>query len=406
MKILFITGDSNPFNPYRGSNIRSFYLAKSIGRIGELDIICFNSPTEESLRLKQHINFNNIYFIQRKESLPSRFRMFINNNSLGFKIYRLFQLLFKKDPFYGINITVKVEIQEIIKNGDYDIILVQRIETAIMANLEKYPNLLVDVDDHPIQSISGRYLNKNLILRHIAKYKIGKSYNRYRQCIPAIFLSNKKQVQYRNEFFLPNLPFIEEDKENLKQSVSDNKNLIFIGSLGYQPNYLGLRRFIKRIFPIIREKDPTISFYIIGKGLPSNLKDEFEKIDGIILTGFVENPDVYFRKSCISVSPIYSGAGTNIKILEAIMKRMPIVATNFSLRGYEDFLIDKKNIMIANSDYEFADKIIFLLKNKDLREKIASEAYKDLKTSCYNFDYFSEILRVRMEDILNNKLRT
>jgi glycosyltransferase involved in cell wall biosynthesis len=88
----------------------------------------------------------------------------------------------------------------------------------------------------------------------------------------------------------------------------------------------------------------------------------------------------------VVIVPIYQGAGTNIKVLEAMYTNMPCVITQHASRGFEDILIDKQNVLIAQTDIEFADKVIAVLKDKNLNTYIKMNAYKTIEN---NFSYNS-----------------
>ena len=55
----------------------------------------------------------------------------------------------------------------------------------------------------------------------------------------------------------------------------------------------------------------------------------------------------------------------------------PCVITNFAAKGFETLLQDGKNILIAQNDAEFAQKLQKLLENHDISAQIAK---KDIQT--------------------------
>lgn len=73
--------------------------------------------------------------------------------------------------------------------------------------------------------------------------------------------------------------------------------------------------------------------------------------------------------------PVYSGAGTNIKVIEALAFGKATVITPFSTKGYDAILENGKNTYIANTDEEYIGMVLKLLNNDDLTWEIAKEGY-------------------------------
>ena len=69
--------------------------------------------------------------------------------------------------------------------------------------------------------------------------------------------------------------------------------------------------------------------------------------------------------------PIYSGAGTNIKVLEALQMGRACVVSREGTRGFTSTLQSGRDYYIASNDQEFADSVIRLLLNDDLCKEIA-----------------------------------
>ena len=399
MKILFISGDSTPFNPTRGSNIRSYYICKSLCELGEVDVLCLKSTDEDIFKEKDLLPVRETFCVEKRDYPCGRTLKKIQDSATLFKLYRLYQLLFKKESFYFVNKRVRDEVAQIINARDYDAIFVQRMDVVIMTSLEADPRLIVDIDDHPSDAVSGRYLYKNLILRKIAKIKTGRTYKNFREKVSILLLANKEQISHPHERYLPNLPYIPQEKNPDNLKPDDGPSVLFIGSLAYAPNYTGLQKFINDVWRKITEQVPECKLNIVGRGLPEKQQAEFAKVKGVKLWGYQENLDKFFRSSTLCVSPIYSGAGTNIKILESIMRGLPIVATPFSIRGYEDFLIDGQNIFIGESDNDFAEKVVKCLKDDTLRKSISANALDALASQCYNYNYFIETIKGCVNDL-------
>jgi polysaccharide biosynthesis protein PslH len=97
-----------------------------------------------------------------------------------------------------------------------------------------------------------------------------------------------------------------------------------------------------------------------------------------------------FVKACaIGVAPIFSGSGTRLKILEYMAAGRPVVSTT---KGSEGIAVkDQDNILIADDDKSFAEKIIYLLKNREVAEEIGNEGMQ-MVTQNYSWQKIMKIL--------------
>jgi glycosyltransferase involved in cell wall biosynthesis len=98
-----------------------------------------------------------------------------------------------------------------------------------------------------------------------------------------------------------------------------------------------------------------------------------------------------YLDSSVVVVPVYNGSGTNIKVIEAMSRGKACVISSFAGKGYEDILVNGKNIFIAESNVDFAEKIVKLLLDDDLRAHIGESARESVDQR-YSFENFSEII--------------
>lgn len=111
----------------------------------------------------------------------------------------------------------------------------------------------------------------------------------------------------------------------------------------------------------------------------------------IICTGYVEDVREYLHKCKVYVCPLRIGGGTRLKILEAMAAGIPIVSTSVGSEGLN--VTNNMNILIAESPEGFAKKVIDLLNNLELREKITINARRFVEE---NYDWES-IAKRQME---------
>ncbi len=188
------------------------------------------------------------------------------------------------------------------------------------------------------------------------------------------------------------MPWIQ--KRNVWDTNFDKrKNLMFIGGFIHKPNEDGILWFTKNVFPHIQKKINDIKLVIIG----SNPTTEILALqsDNVIVTGYVEDPDYYFKNARIFVAPLRYGAGIKGKIIEAMSYGLPVVTTDIGAEGLD--LESGKNVLIANNSEEFVNEVVSLYFSEELWSKLSQNSlyYVDTKNSAINAEFkLSQILGV------------
>lgn len=156
----------------------------------------------------------------------------------------------------------------------------------------------------------------------------------------------------------------------------DHSSVAFCGTMSYPPNEEAVLYFAAQVLPLIRKKIPEILFYVIGKNPGTAVKKLAN--DSVIVTGEVVNVRDFLSRSNVVVVPILTGAGMRIKILEAFAMGKPVVSTTLGAEGIA--YLDNVDIMIGDTPADFADKVCFLLENREKAEAMGSHARKLAET--------------------------
>lgn len=171
--------------------------------------------------------------------------------------------------------------------------------------------------------------------------------------------------------------------------------LIFVGTFNHEPNIDAVLYFCNEIFPLLLEMNSNFTLEVIGPNPPESVKAL--QSDKIIIRGFVENLEEYYRTAHISVAPLRFGAGMKGKIGEALSFGLPVVTTKIGVEGFG--LSPGENILIAETPLDFAESILQLSQDNQL--------YKKLSTNGYNFiknNYSEEATRARLSKLINQAL--
>jgi glycosyltransferase involved in cell wall biosynthesis len=129
---------------------------------------------------------------------------------------------------------------------------------------------------------------------------------------------------------------------------------------------------VHQILPEILKIYPNIRIHIVGADTP---QDIFAlACENVLVSGFVEDIRTAYSEARIFVAPLFSGAGLQNKILEAMSMQIPCITTsivNISVQAKME-----SEILIANSAAEFISKIQLLLMSEELQTSISTQARK------------------------------
>lgn len=185
-----------------------------------------------------------------------------------------------------------------------------------------------------------------------------------------------------------------EDENKRKDAIKTN-TAFFIGS-GHPPNAQAVQFIINDLAP----KCPNIDFLIAGSCC-SNFSTEHNNVK---LLGKVteKQKQELFATSDITINPMFTGAGTNLKTLEFLSMGIPMVSTDVGVRGVE--LQDKQHFLLANKE-DFAQKIQQLITNKKLKDQlsIAAKTYID---SNFSWHKIAKSIYQEINTIENKNKRT
>ncbi|MFV8193448.1 glycosyltransferase [Acinetobacter soli] len=138
-------------------------------------------------------------------------------------------------------------------------------------------------------------------------------------------------------------------------SNRSKKNILFWGAMNRFENQDAILWFIEEIFPLVIKKNPYIVLYIVGANPSDNILKLSSK--NIIVTGFVDNPIVFFEKCSVAIVPLRYGAGIKIKVLEALAAKLQVVSTSVGAEGIRN----KEGLLYTEDTIEgFANKVIEL----------------------------------------------
>lgn len=148
----------------------------------------------------------------------------------------------------------------------------------------------------------------------------------------------------------------------------DRNGLVFIGSLDWRPNVDAAMRLVNRIWPRVRNVISGSHLTIVGRRPPQRLRDCAS--ERVRVTGRVDSVAPYLRSARATAVPLRAGSGTRIKIIEAWAAGVPVIANRLAAEGLA--YSNGQNVLIADSDDDFADAIARVWHDPDLAARLAS----------------------------------
>jgi glycosyltransferase involved in cell wall biosynthesis len=109
--------------------------------------------------------------------------------------------------------------------------------------------------------------------------------------------------------------------------------VVFVGSLDTPPNVEALRWFVEQCWAGVRERTPGAVFRVVGRRPEAGLADWLRGVDGVELHTDVPSVDPYVATAAVSVNPMRSGSGVNIKAVAAMAAGTPVISTRTGSRG-------------------------------------------------------------------------
>jgi sugar transferase (PEP-CTERM/EpsH1 system associated) len=138
------------------------------------------------------------------------------------------------------------------------------------------------------------------------------------------------------------------------------QQIVFTGAMDYWPNEDAVSWFAKKVFVAIRQDWPKARFSIVGSR-PSEKVQNLNEIEGVNVTGSVDDVRPYIKYASVVVAPMHIARGIQNKVLEAMAMAKPVVVTTMGLEGIN--AQHRIDVLIADTAEAFIREIDELFKN-------------------------------------------
>ena len=180
----------------------------------------------------------------------------------------------------------------------------------------------------------------------------------------------------------------------------DRGRVAFTGAMDWLANIDAMDWFLGDVWERVAGQAPEASMRVIGRNPPAALADRV-RARGLPweLTGYVDDVRPYVRGSSVYAIPLRVGGGTRIKVFEAMAMGCPVVSTSIGVEGLP--LEPGRHYLRADTAADFADAVVRLLRDPDLRLALSREARRYVEDR-FSFrraaQAFEEICRLAEEE--------
>ena len=162
----------------------------------------------------------------------------------------------------------------------------------------------------------------------------------------------------------------------LSPSQRDGFNVLFVGTLDYEPNAFGLLWFLKDGWQRVRVACPEARLNVVGRNPPSAIRDHDGRA-GIVVHGRVEDLTPFYTDAHVAIAPILSGGGTRLKILETFAHARAVVATTVGCEGIP--AAPGHHLVVADTTADFARALIDLAHDAHQRNALGMNGFTLVK---------------------------
>lgn len=408
-KILMIIPFDNIYPPKNGGMQRCFHIFHQLSKSFDLTVVTHNKKDNFRSAAKYYPSIANAHIYSTngaKETfsfLPSfakrivdaiRYRWIVKNvqTSADGSFLKFYPIL----------------KQQLLKN-EFDYIILENLNLTAQAKwMSKYSkNAAIIFDAYNVESL----LSKQRMIKNTNQDTAQAYENMLRveknlfKIVDGIFCCSQLDLDTFAElndnkigtgYVLPNGVDTKFFSHSVNTSEHELKNVLFCGSLDYEPNKTGLLWFYKNVWPLLNARIPGLILYIVGRGAREPYK-ELINDSTVKFIGEVEDVAPWYKKCNVAIAPLLQGSGTRLKILEAMSLGNPIVSTAIGAEGIE--CVSGRDILIANEPGDFADKIISLVSDPDKSTSISNNARK-LVEEKYSWDVIGPSLTDFLEKSL------
>ena len=362
-KILFITA-RNPYSGrYSGDVIRAKKIIDFLRKKNSVDVIFLTNKNEiDSIKNDK----TNIFF-----EYPGILK----------RIFYCFSNLLKLKPLQ-FGLFYSEEMSSFINDNarDYDLLFFHQIRSSQYLPIEFSGKTILEMGDLYSDNYEQTFNNLNFfnIFRFVyllESFLVRRVEDLIFNSFDRIILFSKNEINKINKKYKKKIFHIGESIQSINKKhkfSSKNYKILFIGNLGYTPNILACKEFIKNILPILKKSIPNVEFNIIGNIKPFD-KFFLSLNKNTKILGPQKKLDKFIDKSICGLANLEVATGVQGKVLTYMSYGLPVICSKRTSLNFG------KNVMIYKNKKELVDLICSLKEDIKLNKKFSKNSLMFVK---------------------------
>jgi len=208
-----------------------------------------------------------------------------------------------------------------------------------------------------------------------------------------IFLSQEELEKAKNilpeeseKFYLLETTLFMGNYPYSKPEFEEKNSIYFLGTFSWVQNHDAVMYFVKKIFPLILNKNPEIKLYLVGMNAGKDIK-KLHDGKNIFFVGEKDNIFEEIKKYSVLILPLRLKGGIRIKIIESLAWGKAIISSSSGMEGIRTF--GETPVLIADNAQNFAQKVLKVISDDSLKVKIKENA-RNFAQRRFSFEKFKE----------------
>ena len=202
---------------------------------------------------------------------------------------------------------------------------------------------------------------------------------------------------------LATIPVAVDETRFFAHAAVSPPRVLITGAFGWPPNTEGAERFLAEGWPRVHERHGQAMLRLVGKDLGAGLAAH-ARAAGAEPVGYVQAIEPEFAAASVLVVPLWVGAGMRVKIVEAMMAGVPVVATPLAAEGMR--LEHGRHLLLADTPAALGDAVARLLDDPARARSLADAGQAEARARWSMATVAAETLRLCADAIAAREARS
>jgi glycosyltransferase involved in cell wall biosynthesis len=366
-RILIVT-PSLPYPPIWGSGIRVYQFIRLLAQRHDVSVLTYQEPGEEhkATAIRQLGATLHVVPQRKRSERAKRTEQFSSLFSAG---------SFQRRSLFSPQL--QMTLDDLAARERYDVV---QVESSHLAGFSFSPDAVLVVDDHNVEFelLYRMYRSERSALRRLYNglefTKVKREETRAWRGAAGCILTSARDEKIVNQL-APLTPTtvgpnaVDTQHFSPVAAPAEPNALVMTGLMNYRPNLDGALYFLRDIFPRILAVQPRMVCYLVGAGATPELKAAAGR--NVVVTDTVPDirPDVH--RAAAVIVPLRIGAGTRLKVLEALAMGKAVISTSIGCEGID--VVHGTHLLVADTPQAFADAVLGVVGNQALARRLGQD---------------------------------